>query len=371
MATVSDRTLPEAVTGTPTAVRGYTADIVTASDYYPFGMVSRAFNSPSVNYRYGFNGKEVDNEMFGIGNELDYGMRVYDPRVGRFLSVDPITKSYPQLTPYQYASNSPIENIDIDGLEKFTAHIMRSIEGNGQPKMRSVSENTTQKQVLTAQVTCHPDKTYLKQDQIRIQKEYAALDHEGGQVAFPRSSFWTFLSGPRTMSVEEKIGESSFLSNRIIDDDGYLTDRIAPITGTPPDFGKIKGVPGMLGANFAQKKVNSKRLFSLDGQAKYSELAGSEIKTIEDLATAIVNKKVNVSDITVDFVMRNGEKVILNTRTSAALKKAGVPMDKWTGINKTGEKVPGMNGKTFDDLANEQISRNYKPGESLSTTAPD
>ena len=116
-ATVSDRTLPEAVTGTPTAVRGYTADIVTASDYYPFGMVSRAFNSPSLNYRYGFNGKEVDNEMFGIGNELDYGMRVYDPRVGRFLSVDPLTKSFPWYTPYQYAGNSPISNIDIEGKE--------------------------------------------------------------------------------------------------------------------------------------------------------------------------------------------------------------------------------------------------------------
>ena len=117
MATVSDRTLPEAVTGTPAAVRGYTADIVAASDYYPFGMVARAFNSPSVNYRYGFNGKEVDNEMFGIGNELDYGMRVYDPRVGRFLSVDPITKQYTELTPYQYASNNPISGIDRDGLE--------------------------------------------------------------------------------------------------------------------------------------------------------------------------------------------------------------------------------------------------------------
>jgi len=117
MATVSDRVLPEAVTGTPTAVRGYTADIVTASDYYPFGMVSRAFNSPSINYRYGFNGKEVDNEMFGIGNELDYGMRVYDPRVGRFLSVDPLTSTYPELTPYQFASNTPIQGTDLDGLE--------------------------------------------------------------------------------------------------------------------------------------------------------------------------------------------------------------------------------------------------------------
>jgi hypothetical protein len=41
--------------------------------------------------------------------------------VGRFLSVDPIIKSYPELTPYQFASNSPIENIDIDGLESGSA----------------------------------------------------------------------------------------------------------------------------------------------------------------------------------------------------------------------------------------------------------
>ena len=37
--------------------------------------------------------------------------------MGRFLSVDPLTKDYPMLTPYQYASNNPIYNIDIDGLE--------------------------------------------------------------------------------------------------------------------------------------------------------------------------------------------------------------------------------------------------------------
>jgi RHS repeat-associated protein len=68
-------------------------------------------------YRYGFNGKENDNDIKGEGNQQDYGMRIYDPRVGRFLSVDPITKKYPELTPYQFASNTPIAAIDLDGLE--------------------------------------------------------------------------------------------------------------------------------------------------------------------------------------------------------------------------------------------------------------
>ena len=56
--------------------------------------------------------------MKGEGNQQDYGMRIYDPRLGRFLSVDPLTTKYPELTPYQFASNSPIANVDLDGAEK-------------------------------------------------------------------------------------------------------------------------------------------------------------------------------------------------------------------------------------------------------------
>jgi hypothetical protein len=44
-------------------------------------------------------------------------MRIYNPALGRFLSVDPIAKSYPKLTPYQFASNCPIAGVDQDGLE--------------------------------------------------------------------------------------------------------------------------------------------------------------------------------------------------------------------------------------------------------------
>jgi len=76
---------------------------------------------PASGYRYGFNGKENDNEVKGEGNQQDYGFRIYDPRLGKFLSVDPLTKSYPFYTPYQFASNSPISSIDLDGLEGLVA----------------------------------------------------------------------------------------------------------------------------------------------------------------------------------------------------------------------------------------------------------
>jgi RHS repeat-associated protein len=68
-------------------------------------------------YRFGFNGKEMDNETSGTRNMYDYGFRIYNPRIAKFLSVDPLTHSYPMLTPYQFSSNSPISMIDLDGLE--------------------------------------------------------------------------------------------------------------------------------------------------------------------------------------------------------------------------------------------------------------
>jgi len=66
-------------------------------------------------YRYGFNGKELDKEVV----QYDYGFRIYDPRLVRFKSVDPLSYSYPYYTPYQFAGNMPIAAIDIDGLEQF------------------------------------------------------------------------------------------------------------------------------------------------------------------------------------------------------------------------------------------------------------
>src|ERR1017187_7174382 len=87
--------------------------------FYSFGMQmpGRTYSSPS--YRYGFNGKEKQDELHGnSGDAYDYGKRNFDARLGRFMSIDPISKKYPQLTPYQFASNTPIQAIDLDGKEK-------------------------------------------------------------------------------------------------------------------------------------------------------------------------------------------------------------------------------------------------------------
>lgn len=94
----------------------YRADVVNAYEYSPFGaiMPDRKWDSDTtLKYRFGFNGKENDSET----NLQDYGMRIYNPNLGKFLSVDPLANKFPFYTPYQFASNTPVAAIDIDGLE--------------------------------------------------------------------------------------------------------------------------------------------------------------------------------------------------------------------------------------------------------------
>jgi RHS repeat-associated protein len=89
----------------------FNADILSTSDYYAFGsgMSTRVIGG----YRYSFNGKETDSET-GL---QDYGFRIYNPSLGKFLSIDPLAMDYPMLTPYQFASNIPVRYVDLDGLE--------------------------------------------------------------------------------------------------------------------------------------------------------------------------------------------------------------------------------------------------------------
>jgi RHS repeat-associated protein len=118
--TITDKKIAVVSGSNNALIDHFTADVATAQDYYPFGMLmpGRTFTATTAtNYRYGFNGKENDNEVKGVGNEIDYGNRAYDPRVGRFMSVDPLMKKFPALSSYQLSGDNPIATVDLDGLE--------------------------------------------------------------------------------------------------------------------------------------------------------------------------------------------------------------------------------------------------------------
>lgn len=69
----------------------------------------------TVDYKFGFNGKEQDNEVSGQGNTIAFEERIYDSRLGRFFSTDPWEYKYAWQTPYAHFKNSPIAQIDFMG----------------------------------------------------------------------------------------------------------------------------------------------------------------------------------------------------------------------------------------------------------------
>ncbi len=94
----------------------------------PVQSGGRFFRKSSVRvYRFGFNGKEKVDEVYGDANAYDFGARLYDPRLGRWLAVDPLSALYVDLCPYTFAGNSPVIFWDNDG-EKFVNPYQKDYE---------------------------------------------------------------------------------------------------------------------------------------------------------------------------------------------------------------------------------------------------
>ncbi|RZJ94940.1 MAG: hypothetical protein EOO60_01840 [Hymenobacter sp.] len=134
----------------PAGAGTYKPDLLAYYNYYPFGMLQPNRNGPGTpslagGYRYGFNGKEKDNNgELGL-TSYDYGFRIYNPGIGKFLSVDPLIHGFSYLTPYQFAENCPIYAIDIDGLEACGNPIAHSRGLTGHNCQQSLHNDVTLK----------------------------------------------------------------------------------------------------------------------------------------------------------------------------------------------------------------------------------
>jgi len=153
-------------------------------------MPGRKYSAGTA-YRYGFNGKENDNDVKGVeGGQQDYGMRIYDPRVGKFLSVDPLFEEYPWYTPFQFAGNSPIANIDLDGEEE-EFYRLKLDEKTGKPQLTQL-KTIEKKSILWGAISWTPDPSKTVEYKGNLYKFWGV----GENSAMIGASFNDFVADP-------------------------------------------------------------------------------------------------------------------------------------------------------------------------------
>ena len=95
--------------------------VVETSDFMPFGTSwSQTSGSSSATItdatnRWRYSGKEEQNAINSTLPLIDYGARMYDPTIARWMNVDPLSEKYYHISPYSYYEDNPINFFDPDG----------------------------------------------------------------------------------------------------------------------------------------------------------------------------------------------------------------------------------------------------------------
>lgn len=252
-------------------------------------------NYSSADYRWGFNGKEKDDEVKGSGNQYDYGFRIYDPRLGRFLSVDPLTRNYPWYSPYLFAGNRPIWAIDLDGFEEIIKSVYKF---NDIPFLNIVSKTD-----VNQRVKGHTDegrKEYVEKSYSKDPEKYDINlnAHRYENTAHTRYEINADEIKPIESSNNNKFKEDA---KKVLDFEpgGYIARATIP-----PDF-KI------------QFKVNE----TGEGKDMFNSMNPEQKQQIEIMAVALLKFKSLTVTITGSASTTGTQNVALATKRAAALGK--------------------------------------------------
>jgi len=121
------------------SVTHYPGPLLEETNYYPYGLVmsgisDKALKSQYTENKYRYAGKEQQKKEFVDGTGLewsDFGARMHDDQLGRWLTLDPLSEKFYALSPYNYAANNPTVLVDPDGRDiVITTEDVKDAKGN-------------------------------------------------------------------------------------------------------------------------------------------------------------------------------------------------------------------------------------------------
>jgi RHS repeat-associated protein len=168
--------------------------------------------------------------------------------------------------------------------------------------------------------------------------------------ALTAASFWPAAIGSLAAAAEASL----YFAEGDLKSAGILT--AAAILGIASDAGLVR--MGMVGAKAGAEAITAAKGVAADAkfaQKNYGAMFSAEGKfasrSVDDVADALRSGAMKPGDVPVNYIVRDGQTIMLNTRSAQALEAAGIPRSQWNGVNQTGNQF-------FENLLNGQLGRN-------------
>jgi RHS repeat-associated protein len=223
----------------------FTADVISYSDYHPFGMLMpNRYGDDGESAKYGFQGQENDNEIAGQGNRVNYKYRMHDTRLGRFFATDPLTSNYPWNSPYAFSENRVIDGVELEGLE--WENFLTTLSNPGDLKVKLPNTKTAQVPLYTIQLQYNATKSFadFKKEFKNSPESYLSnskatfnspVDKDGNAAKFEVGNFIKIdIQGPmnnswvKINSIDE--GKDGSLSATFVTMEGHVEKGIIKFT---------------------------------------------------------------------------------------------------------------------------------------------
>jgi RHS repeat-associated protein len=241
-------------------------------------------------YRYGFNGKENDNEVKGDGNQIAFENRIYDSRLARWFSVDPLQKKYPEESNYIFTSDNPIFFADVDGRDRIVTTTRIKKDGTYTQIRRTYKNDFYYSQVHGASGRT----TYFKSNII----ENLTIDDRTGTMN--KSSF---INSNKEIGLFEYVFRSLTQSGSNSDKEAYGFR----IYGNGKDGSWQKGLPS---AAPGSESLDLGKLLEMVGGIREAAMSPSEIATNEKVKYVYegISKAMDIIDKSVEATKATTEK---------------------------------------------------------------